>query len=230
MLPSKQHSIQELNNMAIKKNEDKNSTKTVGKLGETCELPLFILPKMTIFPDTSIAITSLTNSRITELAQAHKQYSRVAIVTYLGNDLEKDKNSKNLKKHLSAVGTEALIIGIVKLERGELGIVFQGKKRFLLKKIMKDKENKNLSASVQFCSDKPVKMSTSFKAVQESLKTFALKAVRLNSNIPQETAALLSSTEDFDLMANLIAPFLSLSAEEKVEILSSFDRRRTDPS
>lgn len=210
--------------MAIKKNNDKDSIKTVGKLEEVGELPLFVLPKMTIFPDTSIAITSLTNSRISELAGAHKQYSRIAIATYTGNDLEKDKGSKNLKKHLSPVGTEALIVGIVKLERGELGIVFQGKRRFYLKDVKKDSD-KNLSAKVQFCTDRPVKMTTSFKAIQESLKTFTLKAVRLNPNIPQETAALLSSTDDFDLMANLIVPFLSLSLEERLELLGTFDRR-----
>ena len=82
--------------MAVK-NNDKENIQTIGKLGETDELPLFVLPRMTIFPDTSIAITSLTNSRIAELAQAHKQYSRIAIATYLGEDIEKDKDSKTLK-------------------------------------------------------------------------------------------------------------------------------------
>lgn len=209
--------------MTIKKDyifSKNENSHIIGVLGKSCELPLFILPKMTIFPETSIAITSLTNSHISQLAQAHKQHSKIAIVTDLSKEVSQDKISGNL----SAVGTEATIVGIVKLERGELGIVFQGKRRFLLKEI-KRKKNNELYASIQYCSDKMTKNSTSFKAVQESLKTFVLKAIKVNHNIPQETAALLSNTDDFELMANLIMPFLSMSVDEKVAVLSCFDQR-----
>ena len=196
-------------------------TNIVGTLGKVSELPLFILPRMTLFPETSIAVTSLTNTRISQLAQAHKRYSKVAIVTDMGEgeNIPADKVTENL----SAVGTEAVIVGIVKLERGELGIVFQGKKRFLLQGVVKRKGE--IHAKIQYCSDTPQKANTAFKAVQESLKSFVLKALRANYNIPQETAAILNHTDDYDLMGNLIMPFLSMSCEERVEVLSCFDQR-----
>ena len=208
--------------MTIKKDYlfSKNEKPSViGTLGKTAELPLFILPKMTLFPETSIAVTSLTNARITELAQAHKRHSKIAVITDLADEPNPDKPGQNV----SLIGTEAVIVGIVKLDRGELGIVFQGKRRFLLKEI-KQKKN-DLYAEVQYCRDKTVKKNTAFKAVEESLKNFVLKAVKANYNIPQETATLLSHTDDFDLMANLIVPFLSMSLEEKIELLSCFDKK-----
>ena len=208
--------------MTIKKDyifSKKDNPNIIGTLGKVTELPLFVMPRMTLFPGTSIAITSLTNSRIAQLAQVHKRHTKIAIVTDFDDNNGTDEPSKNI----SIVGTEAVIVGIVKLERGELGVVFQGKKRFLLKGMKKKKDD--LYGQIQYCTDKPVKKSTAFKAIEESLKSFVLKAVKSNYNIPQETAALMSHTDDYDLMANLIMPFLSMSVEEKVAILACFDKR-----
>jgi ATP-dependent Lon protease len=118
--------------------EKKSRRTPLGKFVEDKKMPLLVLRDIVLFPETSIAITSLSSSRIAELSKSHKNSSPIAVVTGIAEDAE-DKTSDLDSGNISRYGTEALIVGVLKMKNGDLAIIIKGQRRFVLNEVVTTK-------------------------------------------------------------------------------------------
>ncbi|MBI2602793.1 MAG: endopeptidase La [Deltaproteobacteria bacterium] len=185
-------------------------------LEEHSDLPLIILPKIVLFPGQSLPISSLEGFRSADLHLAQKGLLRVGVISQLDE-------GKEPSAHLSLFGTEAIITGIIKMSDGSFGAVLKGVRRLVVNSISNKKEG--YTGHVMIVGDKQVRQTAKFLASVKALKNLVNKVIKLNHAISQEAVALLYTTDDPVLMCDLMTPYLSITAKEKLAILSNFDIR-----
>ena len=194
-------------------NEKKARQTPLGKFVEDKKMPLLILKDIVLFPETSIAITSLSSSKLKEFSATYKSGATIAVVTGISDKPKKTDNSKEKSnsepQHLSRYGTEAFIAGILKMKNGELAIILKGQRRFILNEVVTTK-NKEI-ARVSIYQDTTTRTSgKTLSAMTKALKGLTTNVLQLNPHISQESSIILQTAEDPDLIANALCPYISL--------------------
>ncbi len=192
--------------------------KTLGEEGQQESLPLLILPNMVLFPEATMVLTSQNNSNLNDLSAVMKKPIRFGVVTGLGQ--KSPKSLSQLKKGLSLVGTEGVISSIARLQNGEMGAIIKGERRFEIKGFQKTEAG--FSVKPMYRDDDNYTQTVNFSGNVKALKDLTLKMVKLNPSITPETAALLGGAEDPSLLGHLVSPYLSISLEEKLSLLTNF--------
>lgn len=187
-------------------------------LEEYDDLPLLILPKIVLFPGQSLPISSLDGLQTVDLHLAQKGLLRVGVISQIG-----ESKKKGGSRQLSMFGTEAIITGLIRLADDQTGAVLKGTRRLVIRDINQKKSG--YSGNVVIVGDRPFRRTAKFLAETKALKTLLGRVLKLNPSMSQESIAILYTTEDPAVMCDLIAPTLSISIEEKLEILSEFDLR-----
>ena len=201
-----------------------NTIKVAEKqLQEKEDLPLLALVDRVLFPGTSIVVTTLNELNIDDITNLKKEeYQRVAVVTKFTETDSKDE-TETLSQNISLVGTESMITGVIKLQTGEIGIILKGLKRFVVKKIYQ--KNKNYYSQVQYCQDTLLRKTPTLQATAKVLKSRVLEMLKLNTTISKDVESVLLKTDNPDILCNFTTPYLSISIEEKVALLATFDLR-----
>ncbi len=186
-------------------------------LEEHVDLPLLILPKIVLFPGQSLPISSLDGLRGVDLQLAQKGLLRIGVLSQI------EGATNESAPQLSLFGTEAIITGLIKLSDGGYGAILKGVRRLIVNAIMKKKHG--YTGNVTIVADKEFRKTSQFLASVKALKSLINKVIKINPVIPQETVALLYTTDDPVLMCDLITPHLSIATKDKLAILSSHDFR-----
>jgi ATP-dependent Lon protease len=210
--------------MSIKKLSKTEQTFPFGELSEFCEpleehkdLPVLILPKIVLFPGQMLPISSLEGLTTEDIQNAHRGTLRVGVIADTG------ENDPQKGRQLSTFGTEAIITGLIRLSEGHYGAILKGVRRLFIRSIEKRKNSYYAHAFV--VGDRTFKRTTRFVAEAKTLKSLVTQVMKFNASLPQETMALLYSTDESEMLIDLITPYLSISTKEKIAILSNFSVR-----
>ncbi|MFK7823073.1 MAG: endopeptidase La [Oligoflexales bacterium] len=183
-------------------------------LEQNQSFPLLLLPKQVFFPENIIPITSLKGLSPRDLQKAKAGALRFGVVT----DLSRPK--KKLKQ-MSGYGTEAMVTALIKLPNGEVGAMIKGLRRFLIHKAQEDKFG--LVGKVSFIEDKSYELEGELPALLQAFKSLVVKFLKYQPNMSQEAAAQIFTTDEPSQLSFLVAPHLSLSIKERLNLLSCFD-------
>ena len=183
-------------------------------LEQNQSFPLLLLPKQVFFPENIIPITSLKGLSPRDLQKAKAGALRFGVVT----DLSRPK--KKLKQ-MSGFGTEAMVTALIKLPNGEMGAMIKGLRRFMIHKAQENKYG--LAGKVSFIADKTYELKGELPALLQAFKSLVVKFLKYQPNMSQEAAAQIFTTDEPSQLSFLVAPHLSLSVKEKLNLLSCFD-------
>ena len=178
------------------------------------KLPLLVIQENVLFPGHSLLLTSTENLEIPDAQSENGGVRKIGVIS----DFQPEKGSH---KNIGAVGTEAFLASVVKLQTGGLGAIVRGHRRFYLDDIKNT--NGKLSGNVSFFQEKAVKRTAQSLASSKALKALIIKALKLSKDIPQDSATIMFNSDDPALLCDLIAPHLSLNFQEKLKLLGTFD-------
>jgi ATP-dependent Lon protease len=178
---------------------------------------LVLLPvkNSVLFPHNVVPVTPLPSFGVEALERAARQGTRVGIVA-----LRQEPRDPIEPDDLYLVGTEAKIIKVIRFPDGTSGAVVQGTRRFKIQSF-KVRKGHPLEAVVQFPQPVSPEESLELAALERGLKQLIQKAVSLSPNIPAEANIFIENVTDACYLADLVVPYLSISAAEKQLLLET---------
>ena len=177
------------------------------------ELPILPLRNTVLFPGVVIPITAGRDKSIQLLNDAYNNKQEIGVVA------QKDAAVENPSvEDINTKGTVAKILRVLKMPDGNTTVIIQGKKRFSINEIVKEKPY--LVASVtEIPEDRSVVKNEEFKAIIESIKDLSLRIIKESPNIPTEASFAIKNIESSSFLINFISSNMSLSVTEKQQLL-----------
>lgn len=167
-----------------------------------------------LFPGHVLTINDMDYLSEDDWRKARSGTLRFALVPTLAEDGEE------ALEHLSGVGTEAVVSDVINLPDGRNGIVVRGTRRLILRQLYRS--GRRMMTKADVASDMPHRRTTKFVASVAALRNSIAEVVKLNATFNREIATILAATDEPDALANLIAPHLSISFAQRVELLATF--------
>ena len=178
------------------------------------ELPILPLRNTVLFPGVVIPITVGRDKSVRLIKEAYKKDKIIGVVSQkdAGND---DPTSDDLY----AIGTEAVIIRMLRMPDGNTTAILQGKRKIEIRETIK-------TAPYLVCMAHPVidekpKKNKESKALLSSIRDMAGKIIELSPNIPSEANFALKNIDSANFLMNFISSNLNISVSEKQTILST---------
>jgi ATP-dependent Lon protease len=185
--------------------------------GNTIEDALLIVPvrNVVLFPGVVLPVTVGRDKSLAAAQEAVRTRRRVGLL------LQKDPSQDHpTVEQLHRIGTCASIVRFVTAPDGTHHMICQGEQRFeVLDYISQDPF---LVARVQTRSE-PTTVDLDTEARGMSLREKAAEALQLLPQAPAELLNAIQSIESIPALADVVASFLDVKAEEKQEILATFD-------
>ena len=102
---------------------------------------------------------------------------------------------------------------------GNVTVILQGKKRFEIESVVS--ETPYFTANIKDVAEKrPTKKDTEFLAILDSVRELAIQIIKENPNIPSEATFAIKNIESQSFLINFVTSNMSLSVEEKQNLLS----------
>ena len=178
-------------------------------------LPIIPLNDAVLFPHNVLPIGSLEDHlSAADLRGASAGSLKVGVVT---NRLEEGSGYAD-------VGTEATVTGLLKLPDGSTGAVLKAQRRFKIQRVQQRRFGS--VADIVMLEDDPIRRTEKLAASLKSVKALSLKVLALHSAVADETPATIASSDNYTLVCDMIAPHLSLTIDERLELLAECDVRR----
>ena len=184
------------------------------------EIALLPLRNTLLFPGMVIPI-NVGRTKSIRLAQ---DYSRTAepigVVAQRTNEVEEPTLDD-----LYRVGTMAHILKYITMPDGGVTIIVQGVRRFIIQDLTQTEPYFKCSA-IPFNSndfDKQITEQRNFKALISTIKDTATRMMKLSPNLPREASFALKNIESHVFLLNFLASNLSVSVDEKQQILENDD-------
>jgi ATP-dependent Lon protease len=185
--------------------------------GNTIEDALLIVPvrNVVLFPGVVLPVTIGRDKSLAAAQEAVRTRRRVGLL------LQKDPSQDHpTVEQLHRIGTCASIVRFVTAPDGTHHMICQGEQRFeVLDYISQDPF---LVARVQ-TRNEPATVDLDTEARGMSLREKAAEALQLLPQAPAELLNAIQSIESVPALADVVASFLDIKAEEKQEILATFD-------
>ncbi len=176
-------------------------------------LPILTLRNTVLFPGVVIPITVGRDKSIKLVEEAYEAKQPIGVISQKNSDVESPT-----KDDLFTVGTSAKIIKLLKMPDGNITIIIQGKRRFVLNEIIEEKPYlKGLCEPLVGKSKLP--NDTMVEALVSSVKDLALQIIEQTPNIPTEASFALKNIESPMFLMNFIANNLNATVEAKQKIL-----------
>lgn len=180
-------------------------------------VPILPLKNTVLFPGVVIPITAGRDKSIQLIKDANKVNKVIGVVGQKDQNIQ-DPGISDIYK----VGTVAQILRVLKMPDGNTTVIIQGKKRFEIDSILREKPY--LRASIKPVEEKtPKKGDSEFKATIDSIKEMALQIIQENPNIPSEASFAIKDIQSHSFLINFVSSNMNLSVKEKQEILSIAD-------
>ncbi len=181
-------------------------------------LPILPLKNMVLFPGVVIPITVGRDTSISLVQKANKSSKIVGVVAQIDPKVEDPK-----QKELYSIGTVAKILKLLKMPDGSTTVIMQGKKRFSLDTITKEKPFLEAEVSAYGSSAKQSITDKKFDALIASIKDLANNIIKLSPNLPSEAMLAIKNIESPGFLINFIASNMRAEVEKKQEILELLD-------
>lgn len=184
--------------------------------GKSYELLVLPLRNTVLYPDVTIPITVAREKSIQVVRQAYASPDKLIGVIAQKNPELEDPQATDLHN----IGTQAVILRMIKIPDGSITIVVQGQSRFQVQEYTQ--EEPYFKAKVSALPEN-LPREVEAKALMISLKKDANRIIELSPNIPPEAANTLQSINNLSFLVHFIASNLSLDLRQKQEILENSD-------
>lgn len=178
---------------------------------------LIIVPvrDMVLFPGTVFPVTIARERSVLAAQQALREERPVGILMQRDPEIENPASTD-----LHRVGTVANILRYINTPDGSHHLVLQGEQRFSLVEFVV--EDPFFAARV-LRIEQPDLLTPEIEAHTLHLRQQALEALQLLPQVPQELIAAVQSAASPTALADLVAAYLDIGAEEKQELLETID-------
>lgn len=180
-------------------------------------LPILPLRNTVLFPGVVIPITAGRDASVQLINDANETTKTIGVVAQLNESVENPK-----AKDIYKLGTVARILRVLKMPDGNVTIIIQGKKRFEIDKIIEEKPYFRATVK-EIPETRPSLQDEEFPAIIESIKDLSIQIIRENPNMPSEATFAIKNIESNSFLVNFVSSNMSLSVEEKQEILNIND-------
>ncbi|MCG8894417.1 endopeptidase La [Tenacibaculum finnmarkense] len=183
------------------------------------ELPILPLRNTVLFPGVVIPITAGRDKSIQLINDANKGDKVIGVVA------QKDIAIENPGlDDINKTGVVAKILRILKMPDGNVTVIIQGKKRFVIDEITQ--EDPYLKASVhEAIENKEVEDEKEFEAIIESIKELALEVIKENPMLPSEASIAIKNIQSNSFLVNFISSNMELSVAKKQVLLEEDNLR-----
>jgi ATP-dependent Lon protease len=184
------------------------------------ELPILPLRNTVLFPGVVIPITVGRDKSVRLIKEAYKRDKIIGVVS------QKDANNDDPNiDDLYSIGTEALIIRMLRMPDGNTTAILQGRRKIEI--IDTVKATPYLICNTNPVVDEKPKKNKEGKALLASIREMAGKIIELSPNIPSEANFALKNIESPNFLINFISSNLNISVVEKQTILNTitFDEK-----
>jgi ATP-dependent Lon protease len=176
------------------------------------EIPLLPLRNTVLFPGVVLPITVGRDKSIKAVNDAYKSDKMVGVIAQKDSNVEEPEVND-----LTAVGTIAKIVKLMKMPDGGTTIIIQGRKRFRIKKITT--EEPYFKARTELLSDEIPVNDQEFDACISSIKDMAAQIIQLSPNIPSEATIILKNIENTPFLIHFVSSNLNCDLKEKQQLL-----------
>jgi ATP-dependent Lon protease len=171
------------------------------------------LKNTVLFPGVVIPITVGRDKSIRLIQDAKENDKAIGVVSQTNEDIEEPGFTD-----LNKIGTLAKIVKMLKMPGGSTMVIIQGKKKFEL--VEEVQTEPFLKARIkEFADVRPEKNKAEVAALMESLKEMSLKIVNQSPDLPSEAGFAINNIESLPFLINFISSNMSLSVNEKQELL-----------
>ncbi|WCC48231.1 endopeptidase La [Tenacibaculum finnmarkense] len=183
------------------------------------ELPILPLRNTVLFPGVVIPITAGRDKSIQLINDANKGDKVIGVVA------QKDIAVENPGlDDINKTGVVAKILRVLKMPDGNVTVIIQGKKRFVIDEITQ--EDPYLKASVhEAIEKKEVEDEKEFEAIIESIKELALEVIKENPMLPSEASIAIKNIQSNSFLVNFISSNMELSVAKKQVLLEEDNLR-----
>lgn len=119
------------------------------------------------------------------------------------------------------VGTVAKIQRIIKMPDGTLTVFIQGIKRFKIEKFVQ--EQPYIKAAITTLPDAAPISSKELDAIVDSIKELAIKAIKINPNLPSEASFAIENIDSPVFLVNFITSNMEADVSDKQQLLETDD-------
>tara|TARA_B100000902_G_scaffold389856_1_gene437738 strand:+ start:8419 stop:10860 length:2442 start_codon:yes stop_codon:yes gene_type:complete len=180
-------------------------------------LPILPLRNTVLFPGVIIPITIGRDRSIKLIKDTYKGNKVIGVLSQKDSSVEIPK-----KNDLNNVGTVAHILKMLRMPDGNITAIIQGRKRFILEKIVQ--EEPFYKAEVKdLIESKPKSDDKEFNALVDSVKDMSLDIIELSPNIPTEASIAIKNIESPSFVINFVSSNMNISLNEKQELLENTD-------
>jgi ATP-dependent Lon protease len=177
------------------------------------ELPMICIKTGVLFPGSIMPINGVWSLTARERKLIEQGRYSVAVFTDIANA---DDSSR-----ISEIGTEALVTSILRLPDGTEGIVVRGERRIKMVRLASRGRLRSL-ARVTYFSDRPSpRVSDKVLATARAIRNDVFRLSRMDATIPTELLNAIQHEQDPESLCYSIAPYLGLSIEQQLELLSA---------
>jgi ATP-dependent Lon protease len=155
--------------------------------------------------------------RIEDVQNSEPGKFRVGVLARGHGPLFPGPNPFEPETGIAGIGTEATITGVTKLPNGQIGLLLKGKRRFQVRSI--DFDGLRPMASIDWLPQVDIKMEPETRASIRLIRNLVFDLIKNSPLASQESLTLVQSTDDPLILANLLIPFLTLTIEERQELL-----------
>jgi len=183
-------------------------------------LPILPVRNTVLFPGVVIPVTAGRDKSITLIRDAQNGDKTIGVVSQKDTMVEDPKRSD-----LNKVGTVARIMRMLKMPDGNITIIIQGKRRFLVEEYVEEKPY--FKAKIHKLEEVRQKSDNSeFKALVESIREVSLQIIKENPVIPSEAGFAMKNIESDSFLINFISSNMNLPVEDKQFLLGINDLKK----
>jgi len=183
--------------------------------GKIVEIPLLAIRNTVIFPVLAFPINVGREKSLKAVDRAMEGDRLMGIVAQTDAKLEDPSTDE-----LHVVGTAVKILKSVKMPGNKLNVIIQGLSRIKILEFIHTEPY--LKARVQMIEEEEIK-GVEVNALLMNLREQAQKIIELSPHIPSEASFLVKSIDNPAILSDIVASNLSVSVEEKQELLETLD-------
>ena len=180
------------------------------------ELAILTLRNNILLPGVVIPISVGRDQSIQLIEDVNKNGKILGVVAQVNPEIEIPKSGD-----IFNIGTVADIKRIIKMPDGNLTVIIQGIKRFRIESVTQ--EEPYIKAKIKTLPDANPQITKELTAIVDSIKELAIKAIKLNQNIPSEATFAIENIESPVFLVNFITSNLETEVSKKQALLETDD-------
>ncbi len=183
--------------------------------GKIVEIPLLAIRNTVIFPVLAFPINVGRDKSLKAVDRSMENDRLMGIVAQTDAKIEDPSTDE-----LHTVGTAVKILKSVKMPGNKLNVIIQGLSRIRILEYIHTEPY--LKARVEMIEEQEIK-GVEVNALLMNLREQAQKIIELSPHIPSEASFLVKSIDNPAILSDIVASNLSVSVEEKQELLETLD-------